>query len=115
MAAGWIAKSIRAKIESRDNMTCCYCGKVCTSYKDRSNETDYATLDHIVSRWEIAQTCESDAEFQHKIKDPTTLVVVCNGCNSSKKHTPLYIWCNKKGYNHTAIIAEIARRIAINL
>lgn len=94
-------------------MTCCYCGKACVKYTDRTNETDYATLDHVVSQWEIAQSCESDTEFRRKIKNIHNLVLVCNACNSSKQATPLYIWVAKKGYDYAVIIAEIARRIAI--
>lgn len=115
MAAGWVAKSIRAAIEARDNMTCCYCGIQCVKYADRENNTHYATLDHIVPRWEIAQTCDSDVEYRAMIVDPSTLVVVCNGCNSSKKHTPLYVWVQKKQYNYAAILSEISRRVSITI
>lgn len=114
MSSKWLSKVARKEIETRDQMTCCYCQKVCVKYVDRTNETDYATLDHVVSQWEIAQTCESNAEFRRKIKDIHNLVLVCNGCNCSKQETELYIWCAKKMYDYAIIIAEIARRIALN-
>jgi endonuclease I len=114
MASKWLSKAARKAIETRDQMTCCYCNKVCVKYVNRTNDTDYATLDHVVSQWEIAQTCESDAEFRRKIKDIHNLVLVCNGCNSSKQNIPLYTWVAKKGFDYAIIIAEIARRIALN-
>jgi 5-methylcytosine-specific restriction endonuclease McrA len=114
MSSKWISKASRKAIETRDNMTCCYCGKQCVKYTDRTNDTDYATLDHIVSQWEIAITCESDAEFRRKIKDIHNLVLVCNGCNSSKQNTSLFVWCARKLYDYATITAEIARRIALN-
>lgn len=114
MSSKWLSKLARKQIEERDQMICCYCGKTCVKYADRVNETDYATLDHVVSQWEIAQTCESDAEFRRKIKDIHNLVLVCNGCNSSKQNTELYIWCAKKMLDYAAILGEIARRIALN-
>lgn len=114
MASRW-AKAIRTKIENRDQMICCYCGTSCVKYTDRANNYHYATLDHIVARWEIAKACNSAAEYESKITDPKTLVLVCNACNSSKQHTPLYIWCNKKGYSYSKIIAEIARRTMITI
>ncbi len=115
MSSKWSGKKLRNDIEQRDQMICCYCGKLTCKYADRVNNTDYATLDHVVSQWEIAQTCESDAEFRHEIKNPHNLVLVCNGCNSSKQHTPLYIWCDRKGFDYASILAEIARRINIAL
>lgn len=113
MASKWLTATLRGKIEKRDTMTCCYCGIECCKYKDRVNNTDYATLDHIVSRHELALTTCNDVEYGKAVKDPTTLVVVCNACNSSKQHTPLYVWCKKTGKDYTVIMAEIARRIAI--
>lgn len=112
----FIAKKARKAIYTRDNMTCCYCGKECIAYsvenwRDRSK--DVVTLDHIVSQWAIAQTCESQAEFKREIANPHNLVAVCNSCNSSKQETELYIWCAAKGFDYGVIIAEIARRIAI--
>lgn len=109
------SKTIRKAVYSRDNMTCCYCLKHCLEYSVdtwKNSPLDVATLDHITSQWAIAQTCESDAEFRRAIACPKNLVVVCNGCNSSKKNTELYIWSTKKGLDYAAIIARIAERIA---
>lgn len=114
MASGWISKKQRKLIAERDNLVCCYCGKQCIPYTKEDwklRPLDVYTLDHIVSQWEIAQTCESDAHFRHARRDPRNLVTVCNGCNSSKKHTELYIWINRKGFDYGKIIAEIGRRI----
>jgi hypothetical protein len=115
MASGWIGKAARSAIAARDEMVCCYCGKTCIAYTKedwKNRPLDVYTLDHIVSQWEIAQTCESDAEFRRERKNPRNLVLVCNGCNSSKKHTPLYIWTATKGLDYGAILARIADRIA---
>jgi 5-methylcytosine-specific restriction endonuclease McrA len=113
MASKWLSKALRTKIELRDNMTCCYCGILCCKYSERVNNTDYATLDHIVSRYELALTACNDSDYASKVKDPATLVVVCNACNSSKKHTPLYVWCMQTDKNYARIIAEISKRITI--
>lgn len=111
MASKWLSKALRASIESRDNMICCYCGILCCKYNDRVNNTDYATLDHIVPRYELAMAgCEN---YTSLVKDPSTLVLVCNACNSSKKHTPLFVWCKNTGKDYARIITEIARRISI--
>ena len=122
MKKRFVTESIRKAIYARDNMVCCYCGKTCIlatckgmtlpeqhAYM-RLHKNDFATLDHIVSQWEIAQTCESDAEFRRKIADPINLVTVCNACNSSKKNTPLYVWVEKKGYNYRSILRRIAKQ-----
>lgn len=114
MASGWISKTTRLLIAKRDNMVCCYCGKTCIAYSKencKNSPLDIYTLDHIVSQWAIAQTCESDAEFRRERRNPKNLVVVCNGCNSSKKHTELYIWALRKGYDYGVILARIAYRI----
>lgn len=117
MASGWISKATRKAIYARDNMVCCYCGKTCEAYskeswKDSIRSKDIATLDHIVSQWAIAQTCESDAHFRKEIRAAHNLVTVCNGCNSSKKHTELYIWCATKGLDYARILHTIAERIS---
>lgn len=104
----------RFDIYTRDAYECCYCGKTCKQgafTKGMTDYADYATLDHIVSQWEIAQTCESQVEFRRAIKDPRNLVVVCNGCNSSKKKTELYIWCHTKNLDYAKILERIADRI----
>lgn len=77
----------------------------------KANHLRIATLDHIVPQWEIAQTCESDAQFRREIKNPKNLVVVCNGCNSRKKHYPLYVFAQRMGFDYGAILARIAERI----
>lgn len=110
----FISKKARRDIYDRDNMICCYCDKLCLPYSVdnwKNSPLDVATLDHIVSQWEIAQASESDAEFRREIANPARIVVVCNGCNSSKKHTPLYIWCSKKGFDYNVIISRIADRV----
>lgn len=114
MAAGWISTSKRNKIYARDNATCCYCGKSCQRYNG-TMDLDTMTLDHIVSQKELAAASTDDADFSRKQKDARNLVVVCNGCNSSKKHTPLYVWCVQTNKDYAIIIAEIARRIAISI
>jgi len=123
MAAGWIKRKTRLAIYARDNMQCCYCGKTCKpgSVKGMSlteqhaymkeNYQDFATLDHIVSQWEIAQTVKSDVDFRHRLIDPQNLVTVCNACNSSKRHTELYIWASNKGLDYAAILVRISERI----
>lgn len=114
MASGWINKKTRKLIAQRDNMVCCYCGKTCIAYSKedwKNRPLDVYTLDHIVSQWAIAQTCESDIEFRKAIRDPKNLVTVCNGCNSSKKHTELYIWATVKGFDYGAILGRIAQQI----
>lgn len=114
MPSGWIGPKQRKAIYVRDNDICCYCGKQGKRYTKevwKQTPLDVITLDHIVPQWEIAQTCESDAHFRREIKNPQNLVTVCNGCNSSKKHTPLYIWCATKGYDYAVILERIADRI----
>lgn len=118
MASGWISTNTRKKIYQRDNMVCCYCGKQCLAYSKESwknSPLDVVTLDHIVSQWAIAQVSESDAEFRRNRQDPKNLVAVCNGCNSSKKHTELYIWAVNKGFDYGIILERIAHRIQIAL
>lgn len=112
MAAGWISKNKRNAIYTRDNNTCCYCGKHCNHYAG-SMDNDTITLDHIVSQKELAAASTDDAHFAKLRRDAKNIVVVCNGCNSSKKHTPLYVWCAQTGKDYGIILAEIARRIAI--
>lgn len=116
MASGWLSKSKRAQIEKRDNMVCCYCGKTCVKYANRVNQTDFATLDHIVPQAEIFEAYKDAGfeAFKKAIQDIHNLVLVCNACNSSKQETPLYTWAIAKGFDYAAIIAEIARRIALN-
>ena len=115
MASGWISKKIRANIYARDSYICCYCGIQTLPYSSemqKSNALLIATLDHIVSRHEIAKQCDNDAGYSAAIKNPENLVCVCNGCNSSKKHTDLEVWCETKGYDYTMICREIARRVS---
>lgn len=118
MPAKWSGKKIRAEVYNRDKMTCCYCGIQCLPYSElswRHTPKQVVTLDHIVSQWKIAQTVNSDQEFKRAIKDASNLVVVCNGCNSSKKNTPLYIWCKRKGFDYVCILARIVERTGKNL
>lgn len=119
MASGWISKKIRKLItQERDQMICCYCEKTCIAYSKESwkdRPLDVATIDHIVSQWEIAQACESDAEFRKERRNPRNLVTVCNGCNSSKKHTSLFVWAHRKGFDYSAIIGRIAIRTQIGV
>ena len=110
MAAGWISKAARKAIYARDNYTCCYCGKKCNHYNG-SMDNDTITLDHIVSQKELAAASTDDADFARRRKDAKNIVVVCNGCNASKKHTALYVWCVQTGKDYAAIIARIAIRI----
>lgn len=120
MASGWIGKKERKAIYDRDDCTCCYCGTKCLIAAgmpiaqqkafQKENAHKIATLDHIVSQWEIAQTAESDVDFRRKIQDPKNLVTVCNKCNSSKKHTPLYIWADRMGFDYSSILERIAQR-----
>ena len=117
MAQRWITTEKRAKIYARDNHTCIYCGKTCVEGDTRtaSNPKDIATLDHIVSQKELAAAADSDEDFSRMRKDAKNLVVACMGCNSSKKHTPLLVFCKRVGLDYTAILAEIARRTSIAL
>ncbi len=124
MPSGWINKkgftrngqyiAGRIDIYARDNYTCCYCGKHCDQGAFRSGMgsfLDRATLDHIVSQYELAKSAESDAEFRRMRRDPKNLVVVCNGCNSSKRHMELYPWAMSKGLDYGKILVEIGIRI----
>ena len=115
MASGWISKGARKRIYTRDNMVCCYCGKTCVQADSRTAEKplDVATLDHVVPQKELAAAATNDVHFAQLRKDPKNLVVTCMGCNSSKKHTELYVWCAQTRRDYATIIAEIARRIAI--
>jgi len=117
MSNSWIGKNARRSIYARDNMICCYCEKPCitgiedASLLEKRDRKNIASLDHIVPRYQIAQTCESDREFFTKQRDPKNLVVVCVGCNSSKQHTPLFVWAAKTNKDYYRIQKEIARRI----
>jgi len=119
MASGWISKKARTAILARDNMECCYCGKQCKqgsiagmtrseqiSYM-KQHYLDFATLDHIVARVYLTT--------KEEIQNPKNLVVVCNACNSSKKHTALEDWSKQKGLDYTSIQQKIQQRIAIAL
>lgn len=116
MSSKWLPKKNRKAIETRDQMTCCYCGITCVKYNDRINDTDYATLDHIVPQAEIFEATKDQGleAFRKAIQDIHNLVLVCNGCNSSKQDTPLYVWVAQKGYDYATILSEIARRISMN-
>src|SRR5688572_7512316 len=113
----FISKRARQEIYTRDNMTCCYCGKECIAYSVEnwsSRSKDVVTLDHIVPQLEIKQTCATEQEIKQALACPKNLVCVCNSCNSSKQETPLYVWCAAKCFDYGVIIAEIARRIALS-
>lgn len=122
MSSNWISKSERKRIIARDNCTCCYCNQKCVLASGmsqdeqikfmRENHQMIATLDHIISQYEIAQACESDAQFRREIKNPRNLVTVCNGCNSRKKHYSLYIFAQRMGFDYAGILERIAQRIA---
>jgi len=114
MASNWISKTSRTAIYTRDNMTCCYCGKKCNHYNG-AMDLDTVTLDHIVSQKELAAASTDDGDFNSKRRNPANIVVVCNGCNSSKKHTALYVWCVQTNKDYAVIIGEIARRIVISI
>lgn len=115
MASGWICKNARKALYVRDNSICCYCGKTCVQGDTRkmTNAQDAATLDHIVPQVQLAASSTNDAHFAQLRRDPKNLVVVCMGCNSSKKHTELYVWCKQTNKNYPRILAEIARRIIL--
>lgn len=114
MASKWISKVKRNKIYARDNDTCCYCGKACKRYTG-TMDLNTITLDHIVSQKELAASSTDDSDFARKQKDATNLVVVCNGCNSSKGATALYVWSAQTNKNYGIILGEISRRIAISI
>lgn len=119
MASNWLPRKLRKAIYNRDAMRCAYCGKECkpatiagmTRAEQiehmRAHYADIVTIDHIVSRYELSQSCGDTNEYQTKITDPSSLITVCNGCNSSKRHTTLPLWAEKKGFNYQAIIARI--------
>lgn len=115
MASGWISKKTRQAIYARDNNVCIYCGKTCEVGDSRTakNPLNTATLDHIVPQKELAESAMNDAHFAQLRRDPKNLVVACNKCNSTKKHTPLYTFCKMQGIDYASILAEISRRIAI--
>lgn len=118
MASSWIAKKVRLAIYNRDEYVCCYCNKKClpASKKGmtraeqaeymRQNYADIITLDHIVPRGMLSA---------HEIDDPKVLCVVCNACNSSKRHSELKVWTYVKGLNYNNIIREIDRRVNIDI
>lgn len=116
MSSNWIKRSTRKAIYQRDNHTCVYCEQTVLiaagmSREEqirfmRENADKIATLDHVISQWTLAQTAE------YSIKDPRNLVTTCNACNSSKKNTPLDVWCNQRGFNVQAIQERIAQRLA---
>jgi len=121
MSNSWIGKLTRKALYGRDALTCCYCGIQCiTGIADsrmltKVQKKTVATLDHIVPQKELAAAATDDADFYHARKDPKNLVCVCMGCNSSKQHTPLYVWCKKTRRNYAVILAEISRRISIEI
>jgi 5-methylcytosine-specific restriction endonuclease McrA len=115
--ASWISKNKRLAIYKRDNSVCCYCGKQCVIGNTRTHATpaNLATLDHIVPQKELAAAATDDKDFSAKRRDARNLVVVCMGCNSSKYHTPLYVWCSQTGKDYATIIIEIGNRIATSI
>jgi len=121
MSNSWIGKLARQALYRRDDLVCCYCGITCiTGIADSrvltpQEKKTVATLDHIVPQKELAESARNDKEFFELRRDPKNLVVVCMGCNSSKQHTTLYVWCNKTHKNYAKILAEISRRIQIVL
>lgn len=116
--ASWISKKNRLAIYARDEQVCIYCKKKCIvgDTKDKSiNPLDLCTLDHIVSQKELASAATDDADFRMKRRDPKNLVVMCMSCNSSKQDTPVYVHCAQKNLDYAKIIAEISRRISIQI
>lgn len=113
--ASWINKATRTKIYRRDDCQCLYCGKICQVGDTRLSENpgDLATLDHIVSQKELAAAATDDQDFGQKRRDPRNLVVACMSCNSSKQHTPIYVYCQQKQLDYSKILEEISRRINI--
>ena len=110
MSNSWISKAARLSIYERDAYTCCYCAKVCCHYNDRTNNMDYATLDHIISRLDLA-LAHQGIDLKEAIKNRRNLVTVCNACNCSKQETSLYVWAIATGKDFYAIHTEITRRI----
>lgn len=127
MSSRWLNDSTRRAIYTRDNDTCCYCGKACirASYKGMSKEEKYAfmrtnhnmiiTLDHIVPQKQLAAAATNDAHFRVLRRDPKNLVAVCNQCNSSKQDTELYVWCAQQGFDYSSILTRIAERVSKSL
>lgn len=116
--SSWLPKSIRAKIESRDDMTCVYCGKECIKAHQGMELTQeeklaIATIDHIVPQKELAAAAQDDKHFSELRRDPKNLVVACLSCNSKKRHMGIYQFCMKYGFNFVTVMQEITRRIAI--
>lgn len=117
MSNGWITKGARQRIYQRDNLICCYCKKSVVSgisnQSQLTREEKYAvaTLDHIVPQKDLAMASHDDRHFFELRRDPKNLVVVCQGCNSSKQHMSLFVWCEKTHKNYGLILKEIARRI----
>ena len=113
--ASWISKAMRLKIYKRDELKCAYCGIQCKVCDTRTCDdlSNACTLDHIISQKTIYASATDDKHANVMRRDPKNLVVVCMSCNSSKQDTELYTWCAQTSRNYAAIIAEIARRIAI--
>jgi 5-methylcytosine-specific restriction endonuclease McrA len=116
MASGWISKRVRMAIYRRDNDTCCYCGAhviVPTKeqardgrwYKD--NQYRLATLDHVVSRSELASVAVDAKHFGQLKRDPKNLVTACGHCNGYKQHKTVYQFCHMFGYEYSAVLVRI--------
>jgi 5-methylcytosine-specific restriction endonuclease McrA len=111
MASKWLTKKNRTRVLKRDSFICCYCLKECENYTDRTNDLDYATLDHIIPRDILFKLASTLVEYNKMVRDINNLVCVCNACNSSKKHEELEAWCNRKGIDYNAVCNRIAARI----
>lgn len=111
----WIAKNKRLAIYARDNYTCAYCGVTVRVGNTRDDDfsATIATLDHIVSQKTLASAAIDDRHFGLLRRDEKNLVCTCMKCNSSKRHTELFIWCQMTGKNYIMIETEIMRRVAI--
>lgn len=119
MSSNWIKRSTRQRIYERDNHTCVYCEQTVLlasgmSREDqiafmRDNKDRIATLDHIISQYELSLTANN---LKKAIKNPCNLVTACNACNSSKKHTRLDIWCRQKNLDYNVIVNRIQERLA---
>jgi 5-methylcytosine-specific restriction endonuclease McrA len=71
ITSGWLPRSTRLALYSRDGATCVYCG--C-----RASKNNPLSLDHIECR-----------SWGGALKDPSNLVTACHHCNSCRQDMTL--------------------------
>ena len=87
----WIRKEKRAKIYTRDNYECGYCGK---NLSDEKIGKKLRTLDHIIGKDEgrnlfIVFENKYGNDKKVSINHQSNLITCCENCNKMKKDKPL--------------------------